>query len=109
MSETIAGMNGKADVGSSSRNPSKSMSVQLFGISDSPFVLLFIPNSCSYQPQTPNSVLFCDFRLHYASADEFYTVQTKYEHRANESHNQCGRNFKVTQANWRTWRPRDAQ
>jgi hypothetical protein len=25
-----------------------------------------------------NSVLFCDFRLHWRSADEFHTVQTKY-------------------------------
>ena len=33
-----------------------------------------------------NSVLFCDFRLHWRSADEFHIVQTKYEHRANESH-----------------------
>jgi hypothetical protein len=48
-----------------------------------------------------NSVLLCDFRLHWSSADESHTVQTKYEHRANESHNQCRRKLKVT-VPWRT-------
>ena len=32
------------------------MSAPLFGISHDPFVLLAIPTSCSYQPQTPTSL-----------------------------------------------------
>ena len=53
MAETSAG-NGRVDVGLSSRNLPKPMFVQLFGSSESPFVLLSIPTSCSNQRQTPN-------------------------------------------------------
>ncbi len=45
--------NRRADVCSASQNTRKSMSAQLFGLWYDLFLLLAIPTSCSYQPQTP--------------------------------------------------------